>query len=138
MSKMVTLWCEEGQHNWYRQSQRGRKPINCPDHVPDTIEVKGDGLSPLDKARLVKQTRKNSEWEATKMQVDKVINHPRMAPYGGKYSVDARPSTVSTLKYLVQAIDNGRNIRPPHEIIELESMIGKILKDPYNTKGHLL
>jgi hypothetical protein len=31
---MVKLWCEEGEHHWYRESQRGRLPTNCPEHRP--------------------------------------------------------------------------------------------------------
>jgi len=30
----VKLWCEAGKHNWHRESQRGRKPLNCPKHAP--------------------------------------------------------------------------------------------------------
>lgn len=30
----VTLWCETGAHHWERESQRGRKPLNCPEHIP--------------------------------------------------------------------------------------------------------
>lgn len=27
-----TLYCEDGQHEWSRPPQRGKKPRNCPDH----------------------------------------------------------------------------------------------------------
>ena len=27
------LWCEGGQHEWTRPSQRGRLPVNCPEHL---------------------------------------------------------------------------------------------------------
>jgi hypothetical protein len=30
----VTLWCQNGKHEWQRESQRGRKPFNCPAHQP--------------------------------------------------------------------------------------------------------
>jgi hypothetical protein len=29
---MVTLHCEVGDHTWERPSQRGRRPVNCPEH----------------------------------------------------------------------------------------------------------
>lgn len=29
----VALYCQAGDHNWERQSQRGRKPHSCPDHI---------------------------------------------------------------------------------------------------------
>lgn len=31
--KTITLWCEVGQHEWERESQRGRRPTSCPEHV---------------------------------------------------------------------------------------------------------
>lgn len=34
MTKTVTLWCTTGEHNWERPSQRGKRPLNCPDHAP--------------------------------------------------------------------------------------------------------
>jgi hypothetical protein len=30
---METLFCEIGQHEWERESKRGRKPSNCPEHT---------------------------------------------------------------------------------------------------------
>lgn len=39
MPKMVELYCQAGEHKWERPSQRGRRPINCPDHQPDPTEV---------------------------------------------------------------------------------------------------
>jgi hypothetical protein len=29
------LWCALGQHYWERSTQRGRKPLSCPDHRPE-------------------------------------------------------------------------------------------------------
>lgn len=29
---MTTLHCHAGDHDWQRPSQRGRKPLNCPEH----------------------------------------------------------------------------------------------------------
>lgn len=36
---MVTLHCAIGDHDWQRPSQRGRKPLNCPDHTEVTTSV---------------------------------------------------------------------------------------------------
>lgn len=33
MSKMVTLVCQHGGHEWQRESQRGRRPLYCPEHA---------------------------------------------------------------------------------------------------------
>jgi len=112
---------------------RGRKPVRCPEHEHLPMPV---NTSPLDKARLAKAVRKNSEWEATKHEVRAVIDDPRMQGY---FPVtDARPITVDKLKYLVKAIEDGRLTRPPHEIADLEKMMRRILNDPYNRTGHLL
>jgi hypothetical protein len=35
MDKTVTLFCQAGQHEWQRPSQRGRRPLNCPNCAPD-------------------------------------------------------------------------------------------------------
>ena len=32
MALMRTLFCEKGQHEWERESQRGKLPKNCPEH----------------------------------------------------------------------------------------------------------
>jgi hypothetical protein len=34
MSKTIELHCELGNHEWSRESQRGRRPVNCPEHQP--------------------------------------------------------------------------------------------------------
>lgn len=60
--KTVTLWCETGKHNWERPSQRGRRPVNCPEHTPTVLPIEGDlppvEEDPLAKARAVKSLRK--------------------------------------------------------------------------------
>lgn len=33
--KMMVLHCEAGNHEWERESRRGRPPINCPEHTVD-------------------------------------------------------------------------------------------------------
>ena len=37
---MPTLHCELGNHDYFRDSQRGRPPRNCPDHQPIKNDVK--------------------------------------------------------------------------------------------------
>lgn len=32
-----TLKCKSGNHSWVRQSARGRKPADCPEHTKQTI-----------------------------------------------------------------------------------------------------
>lgn len=36
----TTLYCQAGDHDWERESQRGRKPHSCPDH--QEVEVTSD------------------------------------------------------------------------------------------------
>lgn len=44
--KTQTLWCKAGAHAWERPAQRGRKPIACPVHVNQTVEVHVPGVLP--------------------------------------------------------------------------------------------
>lgn len=39
-SKMVKLWCEAGQHTYSRESQRGKRPRNCPEHTESIAAAK--------------------------------------------------------------------------------------------------
>lgn len=36
---MPTLHCNLGNHDYYRDPQRGRKPLNCPEHQPEKPPV---------------------------------------------------------------------------------------------------
>lgn len=38
-TKMMTLWCEGGEHEWTRESRRGRPPLHCPEHTPEKPTV---------------------------------------------------------------------------------------------------
>lgn len=35
--KTVTLHCQAGNHEWERPSQRGRRPVNCPEHMDAVV-----------------------------------------------------------------------------------------------------
>jgi hypothetical protein len=37
--KTKTLHCQIGDHDWDRESKRGRYPVNCPEHQPVVEEV---------------------------------------------------------------------------------------------------
>lgn len=32
-----TLHCQAGNHKWERETKRGRKPVNCPDHAATVV-----------------------------------------------------------------------------------------------------
>lgn len=38
VAKTIKLFCENGQHWWKRESQRGRPPLNCPKHRPAPVK----------------------------------------------------------------------------------------------------
>lgn len=38
MTKTVTLHCNAGNHSWERPSQRGKRPLNCPDCAPKKVK----------------------------------------------------------------------------------------------------
>jgi len=131
-----TLWCDAGQHKWERESQRGRQPINCPDHKEVVVKTK-DQLNPLDKARQVKQERKNTAWQMLKEEAQSVLDDPKMDPRGFYGPADGRYATVGRINYIIDAIDN-KGSRLPHEITDLENMLKRILKNPFSSAGHLL
>ncbi len=42
----VTLHCQAGDHDWLRPSQRGRRPLNCPEHQPAPAEREATASAP--------------------------------------------------------------------------------------------
>ena len=42
---MVTLHCQAGDHDWERQSQRGRKPHSCPEHLGAEASDEGEATT---------------------------------------------------------------------------------------------
>lgn len=38
MADTVTLYCQIGDHKWERPRQRGRQPLNCPEHAPVKVQ----------------------------------------------------------------------------------------------------
>lgn len=72
---MPTLYCEAGKHEWERPAQRGRKPLNCPEHAAPKPTTDGPKLSPeerLEKARAAKikkaEERRVAEEKAKKAE----------------------------------------------------------------------
>lgn len=57
----VELWCEAGQHKWNRLSQRGRKPISCPDHTVPRDSPSGEGAGPQRAAKASNATEQLCE-----------------------------------------------------------------------------
>lgn len=42
---LQTLHCQIGNHEWTRETKRGRKPINCPEHKPAIAVVNPKPIS---------------------------------------------------------------------------------------------
>lgn len=57
--KTQKLWCEKGEHHWDRESVRGKRPKNCPDHkpvlTPEHLNKMQDGRSRKAKAERERQ-----------------------------------------------------------------------------------
>jgi hypothetical protein len=73
-AKSVELFCQIGQHKWYRPSQRGRRPFGCPactakqqeqlaNNKPQVDEAERDAR--LAKAREVKKQRAQERHQET-------------------------------------------------------------------------
>ena len=66
------LYCRGGDHNWTRESRRGRKPPNCPEHNGEiTVQIKKEGeeapkraLSSEHKAALLAGRQRRAEEKA--------------------------------------------------------------------------
>jgi hypothetical protein len=64
--KTQTLFCEAGQHSFERETKRGVKPRNCPQHQPKIVtERKQRRLTPEHKAKM-KAGRERKRLEAEK------------------------------------------------------------------------
>jgi len=133
---MKTLYCQAGDHTWERPSQRGRTPINCPEH--SEVKTNQSGLSGLDKANAARARKRAEEEKVWAARVEEAINDPRMQVGNADlYKPDARRTTVSKLRYIQNQLTSRRD-RPQHELADLEKMREKILKDPFSRTGHLL
>lgn len=60
------LYCENGQHSWERESKRGKKPKNCPDHMPTPAPKSATALYTSDKGliRLLRCKHDGHIWHA--------------------------------------------------------------------------
>lgn len=135
---MRTLHCQAGNHEWQRPAQRGRTPINCPEHT-EVKETNGERLSGLEAAHAARASKKSQEEKIWAEKVDAVINDPRMiiTEHNYSYAGDARRETVRKLQYIQDQLTNHKH-RPQNELSDLERMRDKIMKDPFNRTGHLL
>ena len=66
--EMETLFCERGQHDWSRERKRGKKPLNCPEHVP-----KKQLLDPAERIRRQQEGRAARKLEADAEGIAEVL-----------------------------------------------------------------
>jgi len=91
----------------------------------------------LEKALAAKRKKKAQEEAEWAVKIDKVINDPRMQVYSGGLSPDARRETPKKLLYIQDQLQNNRTNKSQSEIADFENMREKIMRDPFNTMGHL-
>jgi hypothetical protein len=138
---MKTLHCQAGNHEWQRAAQRGRLPLNCPEHTEEKVitgtsaPVTITGIQAAHAAKANKKSQEEQEWSE---RVESVIRDPRMTvSVPDRYSTDARPHTVSKLRYIQDQLTNHRAERSHNDLADLEKMRAKIMQDPFSRSGHL-
>jgi hypothetical protein len=142
--EMRTLHCKAGNHEWQRPAQKGRVPVDCPEHKtvvelkPKKIKkVKTQKMSGLEKAQAARRDQRMQKEKEWAKRVENVINDPRMTYSMPKWG-DSRQTTVTKLRYIQDQLQNHRKNREKHEIADLEKMREKIMNDPFSRTGHLL
>jgi hypothetical protein len=73
MATEITLHCHNGNHDWQRLAQRGRKPFNCPVHD----DKPGKAPKPQDGSRAAyvpKKRGRKSKAEAA-MTPEAIVDH---------------------------------------------------------------
>jgi 1,6-anhydro-N-acetylmuramate kinase len=129
-----TLYCKAGKHEWQRPAQKGRAPHSCPEHS----EVKsGGGMNGLEKAQAARRKKRIEEEKEWAARIESAINDPRMQVVSNSFSPDARRTTPDKLRYIQNQLQNNRPNRSPNDVADLEKMRERIMKDPFNTGGHL-
>ena len=133
---MKTLHCQAGNHEWQRTAQRGRTPLNCPEHTEEKT-IAGVSVSGIEAAHAARVSKKSEEERIWSERIEAAINDPRMIVTSpDPYSTDARKSTVSKLQYIQDQLNNHRD-RPHNELADLEKIREKIMKNPFLRTGHL-
>jgi hypothetical protein len=134
---MKTLHCQAGNHEWQRAAQRGRTPLNCPEHTEEKV-ITSSGVSGIEAAHAAKANKKSQEEREWSERVESVIRDPRMTvSVPDRYSTDARPHTASKLRYIQDQLTNHRAERSHNDLADLEKMRAKIMQDPFSRSGHL-
>lgn len=131
---MKTLYCKTGKHEWQRPAQKGRAPHSCPEHSKPKSSGNINGLKKAQAARRKKRIEEEKEWAR---KINSAINDPRMQVVSNSFSPDARRSTPDKLRYIQNQLQNNRANRSPNDIADLEKMRERIMRDPFNSTGHL-
>lgn len=70
----VRLHCQIGDHDWYRDSQRGKRPLNCPEHA-----IKRDPVTERGTDELWCEEGQH-KWERTRTKGTRPTNCPQHRP----------------------------------------------------------
>jgi hypothetical protein len=66
-TKMQTLWCQNGKHEWAKPSGRGRPPHHCPEHKP----APGPKLAPEERVQRRVEGKQAKREEAARRQAER-------------------------------------------------------------------
>lgn len=70
---MQSLWCQTGNHEWQRPSQRGRKPTHCPEHPPAVPEKRV--MTQAQRVKAMHEGRKRKASERAQGAVQRVKDY---------------------------------------------------------------
>lgn len=84
MSETVTLHCANGNHDWERPKQRGRRPTDCPEH---SEKREPSGRTRNESLALAREARDAKAAEATQWERDNV--YPLVKGNDAAYAGDA-------------------------------------------------
>jgi hypothetical protein len=82
VSKTQSLYCQSGKHEWQRPSQKGRKPLHCPNHLPAQGPADPQGVAARLAAGRERANRKKRE-----ASVERVLDFRRWLREDRAYTV---------------------------------------------------
>lgn len=68
MPEYVTLFCQEGQHDWKRERKRGARPKNCPEH-----QTLRDELDREEQQRKMQEGRERAQRERNAAKIATIL-----------------------------------------------------------------
>lgn len=97
MSDTVTLHCQEGNHDWERPKQRGKRPFNCPEH---SVVKETSGLTRQQSTARAREARAEAAEAQTSWERENL--YPHVKGNDGNYSFEAPRVLAFTDKRLAE------------------------------------